>query len=381
MKHTDIIRDGEIFISEEDWIRYNEQYDKEYIKQVISDAMGVVSMPLKPITEQDALNDFKALQALDTTKLIKTGKIITKRDYKYEMSDTYIEIARIGGLASDYFHQASRHQCDSLNSPSPYRVWTTEKFRKNMLKNLWTMPTTQVDSHRLRAANSLRNYKAPQFRPSAAKALYDHFNSRIVLDFSAGWGDRMAGFYATERTEEYLGIDVNSALFQGYQNQKTKYHEWCRWSGFNYLSKGVRMFKTGAEEIKLPTEYFDTVFTSPPYFDIERYSKDPEQSWKRYKKFDEWLNKFLLVAVEHAWKALKKNGVMAINISDVYSHHEWRSICDPMNDFISKLKGAEYQGGIGYKIPGGIRGVKLEKNEVYCEPIWVWKKKLNKSGS
>ena len=31
---------------------------------------------------------------------------------------------------------------------------------------------------------------------------------------------------------------------------------------------------------------FDIVFTSPPYFNVERYSYDDTQSWVRYKNID-----------------------------------------------------------------------------------------------
>ena len=33
---------------------------------------------------------------------------------------------------------------------------------------------------------------------------------------------------------------------------------------------------------------FDTVFTSPPYFSVERYSYDDTQSWVRYKDIKDW---------------------------------------------------------------------------------------------
>ena len=39
--------------------------------------------------------------------------------------------------------------------------------------------------------------------------------------------------------------------------------------------------------------YFDVVFTSPPYFSVERYSHDDTQSWVRYKNIDVWNEYFL----------------------------------------------------------------------------------------
>ena len=35
-------------------------------------------------------------------------------------------------------------------------------------------------------------------------------------------------------------------------------------------------------------DYFDLVFTSPPYFNVERYGDDDTQSWVRYKSIDGW---------------------------------------------------------------------------------------------
>ena len=46
----------------------------------------------------------------------------------------------------------------------------------------------------LREALSMRSYIASQFKPESAKVIYDTFQAKRVLDFSAGWGDRLVGF-------------------------------------------------------------------------------------------------------------------------------------------------------------------------------------------
>ena len=86
------------------------------------------------------------------------------------------------------------------------------------------------------------------------------------------------------------------------------------------------------------------------------------------------------------WDALEPNGVLAVNIADVYGHHVWNQLCDPMNDFIATLPNAEYQGGIGYRMakrPNSLvdewklegKTEKPDIGKVYVEPIWVWRKK------
>ena len=115
------------------------------------------------------------------------------------------------------------------------------------------------------------------------------------------------------------------------------------------------------------------IFTSPPYFDVERYTKDNSQSWKKYKTLNSWLDNFLFKSIEKAWKQLNSNGHMLINISDVYCHHVINKICDPMNDFISKLENAKYEGALGMRMAKRPNS-KAMKDGIFAEPIWIWKK-------
>ena len=357
-----IIRGNEINITESEWTALNDNLSQIEIIQLISDAMDEVPMPMREITYTEAMDDFEALQKLDVSSLITDGKTYSRYEYKYPLLDKYIDLNSTGGKASDFFHQESRWMCDSLNSPSPYRTWTTEKFRKNMLKNLWSMPTTRVDTARLRSCIALRNYIASQFRPSAAKALYTYLGSKDVLDFSSGWGDRLAGFSACKHTESYTGNDPNTRLLNGYSQQIAAYD----------TDKAYRILNQPAEDLVL-TQQFDTVFTSPPYFDTERYSTDNTQSWKRYKKLNSWVEEFLCVAVYRAWNSLSVGGTLAINIADTYGHHRRQEMCDPMNDFISTLKGAEYQGALGYRMAKRPNSA-ADKTGIFVEPIWCWRK-------
>jgi DNA modification methylase len=147
-------------------------------------------------------------------------------------------------------------------------------------------------------------------------------------------------------------------------------------------------------------EYFDIVFSSPPYFNVERYSYDDTQSWVRYKTIDDWNKNFLHKTIANVWPTIKKGGYLAVNIADVYAASKGdgkgqQEITNPMNDFISTLEGAEYQGCLGMEMakrPGSagagmiIEGdeeryseEELKKNEeakdkTFCEPVWVWRK-------
>ena len=57
-------------------------------------------------------------------------------------------------------------------------------------------------------------------------------------------------------------------------------------------------------------EYFDLVFTSPPYFSVERYSHDDTQSWVRYKNIDMWNEQFLHKTLDKIIPTVKKGGLL-----------------------------------------------------------------------
>ena len=144
---------------------------------------------------------------------------------------------------------------------------------------------------------------------------------------------------------------------------------------FNVPNKRVELFNYCAEDTLLGGREFDLVFTSPPYFNIERYTQEDNQSFKKYRKLENWLNDFLFKAIDLSWKHLKPKGHLVLNISDVYSNHTINQICDPMNDYISILKGSKYVGCYGYQMmtrpnSGALKG----KTGKFAEPMWVWKK-------
>lgn len=150
------------------------------------------------------------------------------------------------------------------------------------------------------------------------------------------------------------------------------------------MKKKVTLYNLPAEEVELEENIADTVFTSPPYFNTEKYSIEPTQSFLRYKTCDSWLNGFMFSTLNTMWKALKKDGHLIINISDSAQGGEQKKVCDMMNDYIKSLRGT-YVEGLGMKMSkrpnSGGPNSKLhidsggEKKEgTLIEPIWIWKK-------
>jgi hypothetical protein len=221
-------------------------------------------------------------------------------------------------------------------------------------------------------AIALRKYIASQFKPSVAKFIYNTFDSKHVLDISSGWGDRLAGFYASN-AQSYVGIDPNTQLIDGYKQQIKLYESITR------ANKTVRLISQPSEEVDFSgIGMVDTIFTSPPYYNIEKYGKNSDtdserQSWKRYRKLDNWMDGYLFTTLEKAWDRLSTGGKMIINISDVYSNHTHNKICDPMCDFIDSLPDAHYAGCFGMKLTKRPNS-KAAKDGTFIEPMWVFTK-------
>ena len=73
----------------------------------------------------------------------------------------------------------------------------------------------RIDPHTLREAIFHTVKECTQFKPSLVVAVIRFFHARRVLDFSAGWGDRLVGAIAAD-VERYQAFDPNVALREGH---------------------------------------------------------------------------------------------------------------------------------------------------------------------
>ena len=160
------------------------------------------------------------------------------------------------------------------------------------------------------------------FRPATAKALYELYgkeNSK-VLDTSSGFGGRLLGFFTAKNTSEYVGIDPNTA------DSCNKFIEFMQMRfGIN---KKAYVNKIGSEDFTVENypqyeNYFDISFTSPPYFNIERYSDDITQSHVKFNTYDAWIDGFYRNTIYNSCNSLKLDGVFAVNISWVDNIKEY----------------------------------------------------------
>lgn len=130
-----------------------------------------------------------------------------------------------------------------------------------------------------------------------------------VLDPCHGWGGRLLGFMLSHASY-YLGIDPSPEVSRGVEDM------------FNDLSVYLTDKKT-AEFInspfeftvsEVPSNYFDFVLTSPPYFNTEKYEGE-KSSWRLYPTFDKWVEGFYQPLILRVAAALKSSAVFALQIA------------------------------------------------------------------
>jgi hypothetical protein len=364
-------KEGYLSIDKDLWSELNRNHPKQKIIFALSKAIEHYELknPFLETLEEKAEEDFMRLQSLSIDGLLKQGLCAGRVDStKYLLGDKYLSNERVGRASSNYFQLNNRLKCSYFNLPSPLECWTVQKWREYFLRALWSLKYDKVGTKELRSAISLRGYVAAQFPPAIAKFFYDKFKAKKVLDFSAGWGDRLCGFYASN-AEEYVGLDPNPTLHPAYQQQIDLYNKYTN-------SKVVRLIQSPAEDFDFSeyTEYFDMIFTSPPYFNRERYAADGTQSWVRYGTLDVWLEQFLFKTISSTWKTLSPGGFYIINIADLWDKQKksYDKICEPMNDYISTLAGAQPLGCVNIQLSS--RTNKLETRGIQVEPCWVWRK-------
>ena len=374
---------------------------REELAQYIADNRP--KFPLKKISYDIMRQAFKGLQKQDVWEYCKPLEQLEKNvkekydDYKYNFKEHglgIIDAPSIYNDVSNYFHQELRLNCSSYSFKSPLDVWYngTAKDIWRCLGPMWRgingMKTVMVDGkEELRggrlddksyvSAFRLQTYIATQFKPNVAKAIYQMTNAKKVLDTSCGWGDRLAGFFASD-AEEYIGCDPNPNTFKQYLKQIEVYNS------FLAKPKKTTIYNCGAEDLPWDTiKDIDCAFTSPPYFSTERYNeggeKEENQSWKKFDEYSKWRDDFYLPVSKNTFNSLSPTGHMFINIMDptIKGKRYYSS-----DELVDSLKD-NFVGQIGMRIMQRPKSDKLFENEeekaefmnrIYIENVWCFSK-------
>lgn len=208
-------------------------------------------------------------------------------------------------LAWSYFPHAFGVKCGKMYTP--LECFNDDQMFEGVIRKACRLGDSLGDST---IRGLLRLYSGVQavsnFRPTAAAALYKHYAPNgIVWDMSGGWGGRMLGAIRAN-VEYYIATEPSTLTHKGLIEL-----------GKDYWKKShFEIIKDGSETYVPEKNSLSFCFTSPPYFDLEKYAIEKSQSFMKFKTKNDWVDGFLIETFRNCHYGLKKGKYMLINIAD-----------------------------------------------------------------
>lgn len=164
-----------------------------------------------------------------------------------------------------------------------------------------------VSLRRLRYGFQVERHVVSFFQPAWAYAIYRKVlgsaRRPVVWDPSAGFGARMLGFAAAYPAGVYCANEPATVTRGDLESLRGELH------------LAGETASCGSEFATWPEGSVDFVFTSPPYFKVERYFLEPGQSFLEYPDLGQWTEKFVYPTMANAARCLRKGALAAFNVS------------------------------------------------------------------
>lgn len=213
---------------------------------------------------------------------------------------------------------------------------------------------------------------ATNFHAMKAKAIYERYcpDEAIIYDYACGFGGRILGALSSKNNYKYFGVEPNSETFY-YLNQLGKYIEKAT------SREGIfKIYNKTSEEFRVKEKYCDFAFSSPPYFNLEKYCDEPTQCYNKFTTIESWIEGYVRPTISNIYYMLKPNRFYAVNIADFNYQSKrvelvktWKEISVECGfSFYEEIKmKVQTRRGVGHKNNDG-----TDKNKT--EGIYVFKK-------
>jgi 16S rRNA G966 N2-methylase RsmD len=259
---------------------------------------------------------FSPNEKLEISKMIKNisteGAIQDFEDLKNigKNASTISERCRIGNNVVDYFtfrerlETKGKYNANFFEFISNIDEFKKKKFILNMLEYYDKVKNKNKTKNKYIVWKETYNICISAiniFRPIFAMEIYEKYKSERVLDFCAGWGGRLVGACALN-LQKYIGIDINTSLEEPYANLKKFMKETS--------STEIEMIFDDALHVDYTALEYDTAFTSPPYYFLEKYENNVDYVSKK-----EMNEKFYKPLFEKTYAHLKPGGHYILNIN------------------------------------------------------------------
>lgn len=267
------------------------------------------------------------------SKLIKNINMKTLNDEMIKLinigkdAHTMSSRCRIGNNIVDYFtftqrlHTRGKYNVNFFEFVANIETFKQKDFIKNMLTYYENVKNKNKTKHEVVVLKEVYNICISAIniiRPLVYMEIYCKYNPQSILDFCAGWGGAAVAATALN-IPNYIGVEINTHL-------KTPYTQLIEYlngvSASANLKKGtttktnIQMIFDDALNVNYDELYYDFVFTSPPYYFIQKYENNV--AYKSKKEMDEL---FYIPLFTKTYNGLQKDGYYAINVcKEVYEN-------------------------------------------------------------
>lgn len=366
-KKSDFIRD----ISFKYWEVDNKYFDKIFklYKESNEENKQII---INLLFEYYRRKGFPYIELNDKEKIKQMERVVNSKNIL--LDNNYLQFNTQGISLANYYHSHMMEAYYNNKNNSPIETFNNDDKLKDCIKrwmDIGKKPNHAGIRQILKTRNGTR--AVGNFKPVIAKYIYDNYVERggAVLDPCAGYGGRLAGCIASNKNLMYHGIDPNGDTAIGNTKMASFFKDLNNDGIFNKERMFDFRFKfdMGCAEYVMHNlnNKYDLIFTSPPYYNLEIYENNNNQSSEKYKTYDEWKNKFLFKIIDESHRLLNENKYLILNlknkkdfnlVDDVIEHckKQW----DLIKIYKMKLINSEFQ--------------RNKKNPFHYEPILVFKK-------
>ena len=297
----------------------------------------IIANKIKCISEEDVKNDYEML------KNMMVSATSTSMEFN--------ERCRVGNNVVDFFTFRERLETRGKYNINFYEFFTNiEEFKKKkFIQTMLTYYETTKNARGLKneciVLKEVYNICISAiniFRPLLSIEVYQRFKPTRILDFSAGWGGRAVGAAACGIS--YFGLDINAGLHEAYNKMSAFLNSNTSSSLINLLIADAVTY-----DYSTIAPGYDMVFTSPPYYFIEKYSHN-----ESYASKDEMDQKFYIPIFSNTYKHLLPGGHFVLNVNKEIYERVCLSLFGPAEQTMNCKKS------------------KRQNN--YREMIYIWKK-------
>lgn len=202
---------------------------------------------------------------------------------------------------------------------SPYDILDSNELLQTALdyieqhKNFYHQKTDVANLRDFFFSSSMVG-KVTNFNPVIARKIYERyapFNDAIIFDYSCGFGSRMLGALSSKYKYYYIGVEPYKDLYQ-------RLLIFSKWITSTLLQEPSSSIYNLGSEIFIPDliEKIDISFSSPPYFDYEKYTESDTQSYIMFPTYKEWLEGYVVATMKNIYQYTKCGGFHLVNLED-----------------------------------------------------------------